>query len=68
MGAIEGVNITLNLNISASGQNIKNLVCNFGAIHVRIMHSNFLYIVSSFTGGGGENEVTDRRIQDVKHS
>jgi len=27
-------NITLNLNISASRQNIKNLVGNFGAIHV----------------------------------
>jgi len=26
--------ITLNLNISASGQNIKNLIGNFGAIHV----------------------------------
>jgi len=29
----------LNLNISASWQNIKNLIGNFGAIHVEIMHA-----------------------------
>jgi len=49
---------TLNLNISASRQNIKNLVNNFGVIHVRIMHANFQ--VSSFTGVGGGG-VGDRR-------
>jgi len=43
---------TLNLNISASWQNIKNLISNFGDIHVSIMHVNFQ--VSSFTGVGGE--------------
>jgi len=32
-------NITLNLNISASWQNIKYLISNFGAIHVGIMHA-----------------------------
>jgi len=32
---------TLNSNISASRQNIKNLNCNFGDIHIRIMHANF---------------------------
>jgi len=33
---------TLNLTFSASGQNIKNLVSNFGAIHVAgIMHAKF---------------------------
>jgi len=43
---------TLNLNISASKQNIKNLICNFGAVYVRIMHAYFQ--ASSFTGVGGE--------------
>jgi len=33
--------IILNLNISASRQNIKNLINNFGAIHVGIMHAKF---------------------------
>jgi len=42
----------LNLNISTSRQNIKKLICNFGAIRVRIMHSNFQ--ASSFTSVGGE--------------
>jgi len=42
----------LNLNISASRQNIKNLVSNFGAIYVRIMHANFQ--ASRFIGVGGE--------------
>jgi len=32
---------TLNLKISASRQNIKNLVSNFGTIHVRNMHAKF---------------------------
>jgi len=43
---------TLNLNISDSTPNIKNLICNFGAINVKIMHANFQ--ASSFTGVGGE--------------
>jgi len=42
----------LKLNISASRQNIKNLIGIFGAIHVGIMHANFQ--ASSFTGVGGE--------------
>jgi len=42
----------LNLNVSASGQNIKNLIDNFGAIHVGIMHGKFQ--ASSSTGVGGE--------------
>jgi len=42
----------LNLNISASRQNIKNLDSNFEAIHVRIIPANFQ--ASSFTGVGGE--------------
>jgi len=50
VGAIKDVN--LNLNISASRQNIKNLICDFGATHVRIMHANFQ--ASSFTGLGAE--------------
>jgi len=47
MGAIKDVNIffesfeTLNLNILASSQNIKNLVGNFWAIYVGNMHVNF---------------------------
>jgi len=49
MGAIKK---TLNLNISACRQNIKNLIGNFGAIHVRIMLVNFQ--ASSFTVVGGE--------------
>jgi len=44
--------ITLNLNISASRQNIKNLISNFGAIHVGIKRAKFQ--ASSFTGVGGE--------------
>jgi len=48
----------LNLNISASKQNIKKKISNFGAIRVRIMHANFQ--ASSFTGVGGE--WTDRRF------
>jgi len=45
-------NITLNLNILASRQNINNLVCNFGAIYLRIMHAKSQ--ASSSTGVGGE--------------
>jgi len=44
--------ITLNLNISASEKNIKNLMRNFGAIRVVIMHAKFQ--ASSFIGVGGE--------------
>jgi len=43
---------TLNSNISASRQNIKDLVGNFWAIYVRTMHANFK--ASSSTGVGGE--------------
>jgi len=46
--------ITLNLNISASRQNIKNLIGNFGAIHVGIMPLASLV--------WEENEVTDARV------
>jgi len=42
----------LNLNISASIQNIKNLVSDFGAIYVRIMHASFQ--ASSFMGAARE--------------
>jgi len=45
-------NITLNLNISPSRQNIKNLVGYFGGIYVRIMHAKFQ--TSSLNGVGGE--------------
>jgi len=44
--------ITLKLNISASKQNIKNLIGSFGAIQVEIMHAKFQ--ASSFTGMGGQ--------------
>jgi len=44
--------ITLNLNILISMQIIKNLVGNFGGIHVRIMNAKFQ--ASSSTGVGGE--------------
>jgi len=49
MGAIKK---TLDLNISACRQNIKNLIGNFGAIRVRIMNANFQ--ASNFIGVGGE--------------
>jgi len=39
-------------------QNIKNLIGNLRAIHIRIMHANFQ--ASTFTGGGGEWD--DRRM------
>jgi len=42
----------LNLIFSASRQNIKNLVGNFGAIHVGIMHAEFQ--PNGVGGGGGE--------------
>jgi len=45
-------NLSLNLNISDSRQNIKNLFGNLGGIHVRIMHVKFQ--ASSSTGVGGE--------------
>jgi len=45
-------NTTLNLNISASRQNITNLVRNIGAIYVENMHAKFQ--ASSFTSVGGE--------------
>jgi len=49
----------LNLNISASIQNIKNLLGNFGAIYVGNMHANFQ--VSSFTGVGEGDRRKDGR-------
>jgi len=55
---------TLNLNTSASRQNIKNLVGNFEAIYVGNMIANFQ--VSSFTSEGGE--WGDRQTWAVKHS
>jgi len=54
-------NITLNLNISASRQNIKKMICNFGAIHVGIMQAKFQ--ASSFTRVGGE--YGDRCTRDI---
>jgi len=42
-------------------QNIKNLIGNFGAIHVGIMRTKFQ--ASSFNGVGGEWD--DRHIWDV---
>jgi len=44
--------ITLNLNISACRQNVKNLIGKFAAIYVGIMLAKFQ--VSSFTEVGGE--------------
>jgi len=54
MRATKDVNIKLGTykNISASRQNIKNLIGNFWAIHVRVMHANFQ--ASSLIGVGGE--------------
>jgi len=52
MGVIKDVNIKhLNLNISASRQNINNLDRNFGALYVGYTQANFQ--VSSFTGVEG---------------
>jgi len=62
MGAIKYK--TLNLNISASKQNIKNLIDSFRAIPVRSTHANFQ--ASSSTGVG--EECGDRPTRDVKHS
>jgi len=42
------------LNISASGQNIKNLVGNFGVICVGNMHANFQPLSSTGMRGGGD--------------
>jgi len=44
--------ITLHLNISASRQNIKNLIGKFRAVHVGIVHAKFQ--AYSFAGVGGE--------------
>jgi len=53
VGAIKDVNYkTLNINILTFRQNIKNLVGNFRAINVRIMHAKLN--PSSFNGMGGE--------------
>jgi len=54
----------LNLNISASRQNIRNLVANFGPIYVENMLAKFQ--ASRFTGVGGD--WGDRRTRYVKHS
>jgi len=53
---------TLNIIFSASKQNIKNLVGNFGAIHVWIMYAKFQ--LSSFNGVGGGGD----RWKDVHTS
>jgi len=50
---------TLSLNISASRQNIKNLVGIFGAIYVRIMHANFQAFSSTGVGEGGGDRRKD---------
>jgi len=55
--------ITLNLNISASRHDIKNMVGNFGALHVGNMHANFQASSSTSMGGGGG----DGQIQDITH-
>jgi len=49
----------LNLNISDSRQNIKNLVGTFGALHVGNIHANFQ--ASNSTGVGGGDRRKDRR-------
>jgi len=54
MGAIKGV------NISASKQNIKNLLDNFGALDVGIMYANFQ--ASSFIDVG--REWSDRQKEE----
>jgi len=50
----------MNLNISASRQDIKNLVNNFVALHVRNRHANF-------QASSVEEEVTDGQTRDVTH-
>jgi len=52
-------NVTLNLNISASRLDIKILVGNFGAIYVRLMHTNIQASSSTGMGGGGGDRWTD---------
>jgi len=59
LSAHQVYNKTLNFTFSASKQNIKNLVGNFGAIHVGIMHAKFQ--PSSFNDVGWEEELTDGR-------
>jgi len=49
----------LKLNISASTQDIKNLVGNFEALHVGNVHAYFQASCSSGMGGGGGDERTD---------
>jgi len=51
---------TSNLIFSASIQNIRNLVGNFGAIHMGILHAKFQ--------PSSSNEVTDAHTRGVKHS
>jgi len=63
---------TLNLIFSASKQNIKNLVGNFGAIHVGIMHAKFQpSSLSGMKGGGGDRQkgrpMTSRHIYNFSH-
>jgi len=55
---------TSNLIFSASMQNIKNLVGNFGAIHVGVMHAKFQ--PSSFNGvGGGGDRQKDGQMSSI---
>jgi len=59
---------TLNLIFSAYGQNIKNLVGNFGDIYVRIMHANFhLSSIKGIEGGGGGGG-GDKRMDNGGHA
>jgi len=53
--------INLNLNVSTYRQNIKNLIANFGVIHVGIMHAKFQTFSFSCEGG----EWGDRHMRDV---
>jgi len=57
---------TLNSNISVSKQNIKNLIFNFGASHVRIICMPIFRSLALLVYE--ENEVTAVRTKGVKHS
>jgi len=51
--------ITLNLNISASRQNIKNLGGNFESLNVGNIHAKFQPLSFTGMGGGGGDRWTD---------
>jgi len=44
---------------SASKQNVKNQIANFGAIHVGIMHAKFQPSTFNGVGGGGGDKQRD---------